>query len=49
MAIFVTESQVTELLDMPTAIQAVEEVMKLHGEGKAVNHPDFALDGCDSA
>jgi alanine dehydrogenase len=39
MAIFVTESQVTELLDMPTAIQAVEEVMKLHGEGKAVNHP----------
>lgn len=32
MAIFVTESQVAELLDMPTAIQAVEEVMKLHGK-----------------
>ncbi len=39
MALFVTENQVAELLDMPTAIAAVEEVMRLHGQGRAVNHP----------
>jgi alanine dehydrogenase len=39
MAFFVTESQVAELLDMPTALAAVEEVMRLHGQGCAVNHP----------
>jgi len=39
MAIFVTEKQVADLIDMRTAIQAVEEVMELHGKGRAVNHP----------
>ncbi|MGQ9462278.1 MAG: ornithine cyclodeaminase family protein [Candidatus Fervidibacter sp.] len=39
MAIFVTESQVAELLDMPSAIEAVEGIMRLHGEGRAVNTP----------
>jgi ornithine cyclodeaminase/alanine dehydrogenase-like protein (mu-crystallin family) len=39
MALFVTESQVAELLDMPTALAAVEEVIRLHGQGRAVNHP----------
>lgn len=39
MALFVTEEQVAALLDMTTALHAVEEVMRLHGEGKAVNHP----------
>ncbi|MCS7264715.1 MAG: ornithine cyclodeaminase family protein [Armatimonadetes bacterium] len=38
MAIFVTERQVAELLDMATAVEAVEEMMKLHGEGRAFNH-----------
>ncbi len=39
MAIFVTEDQVANLIDMPTAIEAVGEVMRLHGEGHAFNHP----------
>ena len=39
MAVFVTENQVAGLLDMATAIEAVEEVMRLHGEGRAFNHP----------
>lgn len=39
MAVFVTEEQVASLLDMPTAIEAVEEIMRLHGEGRAFNHP----------
>lgn len=39
MALFLTEAQVAELLDMPTALQVVEEIMRLHGEGKAINHP----------
>lgn len=39
MAIFVTEDQVANLLDIPTAIEAVEDVMRLHGEGRAFNHP----------
>lgn len=39
MAIFVTESQVAELLDMPSAIEAVEGIMRLHGEGRAQNVP----------
>ncbi|MCX7967561.1 MAG: ornithine cyclodeaminase family protein [Armatimonadetes bacterium] len=39
MAVFVTENQVASLLDMPTAIEAVENVMRLHGEGLAFNHP----------
>lgn len=39
MAIFVTEGQVAELLDMPSAIEAVEGIMRLHGEGRAQNVP----------
>ena len=39
MAVFITEEQVVSLLDMPTAIEAVEEIMRLHGEGRAFNHP----------
>ncbi len=39
MAIFLTENQVAELLDMATAIETVETIMKLHGEGNAFNHP----------
>lgn len=39
MAIFVTERQVSDLLDMPTALEAVEEAMRLHGQGRAFNQP----------
>lgn len=39
MAIFVTEDQVASLLEMPTAIEAVENIVRLHGEGLAFNHP----------
>jgi len=39
MAIFVTEEQVAQWLDMPTALAAVEDIMRLKGQGRAVNHP----------
>ncbi len=39
MALFLTEGQVTQLLDMSTALQVVEKVMRLHGQGEAINHP----------
>ncbi|MFQ5912014.1 MAG: ornithine cyclodeaminase family protein [Nitrospinota bacterium] len=39
MALYLTEADVETLLDMPTAIQAVEEGFRLLGEGRAKNHP----------
>ncbi|MCS7223896.1 MAG: ornithine cyclodeaminase family protein [Armatimonadetes bacterium] len=39
MALFLSEKDVTELLDIPTAVEAVKEVMALHGLGQAVNCP----------
>src|SRR5262245_60313412 len=37
MALILKEKDVTELLDMQTALEAVEEVLRHQGEGKAVN------------
>lgn len=39
MALLLTEKDVTALLDMPSAITAVEEVLRHHGEGTATNRP----------
>jgi ornithine cyclodeaminase/alanine dehydrogenase-like protein (mu-crystallin family) len=39
MAIYLTEADVERLLDMPTAIEAVEEGFRLLGEGTAQNQP----------
>lgn len=39
MTLFLREEQVASLLDMPAALHAVEEIMRLHGLGRAVNHP----------
>ncbi len=39
MALYLTEADVESLLDMPAAIQAVEEGFRLLGEGKAQNQP----------
>jgi ornithine cyclodeaminase/alanine dehydrogenase-like protein (mu-crystallin family) len=38
-ALLLRESEVERLLDMPTALDAVEEVMRQHGEGRASNQP----------
>lgn len=39
MALLLTEAHVTELLDMDTAIAAVEEVLRDQAEGQATNRP----------
>jgi ornithine cyclodeaminase/alanine dehydrogenase-like protein (mu-crystallin family) len=39
MALLINESQVTELLDIDTAVAAVEEVLRDQGEGYATNRP----------
>lgn len=39
MALLLRESEVERLLDMPTALEAVEEVLRQHGEGRAPNQP----------
>jgi ornithine cyclodeaminase/alanine dehydrogenase-like protein (mu-crystallin family) len=38
-ALLLRESDVERLLDMPTALEAVEEVLRQHGEGRAPNQP----------
>ena len=38
-AIYLTEADVTELLDMPTAIDAVQEAFRQLGQGQADNVP----------
>jgi ornithine cyclodeaminase/alanine dehydrogenase-like protein (mu-crystallin family) len=38
-ALLLRESEVERLLDMPTALEAVEEVLRQHGEGRAPNQP----------
>ena len=39
MALLLRESEVERLLDMPTALEAVEEVLRQHGQGQAPNQP----------
>ena len=39
MALLLRESEVERLLDMPTALEAVEEVLRQHGQGQAQNQP----------
>ena len=39
MALLLRESEVERLLDMPTALEAVEQVLRQHGQGQAVNQP----------
>jgi ornithine cyclodeaminase/alanine dehydrogenase-like protein (mu-crystallin family) len=39
MALYLTEADVEKLLDMPTAVRAVEEAFRLLGEEKAGNQP----------
>lgn len=39
MALLLRESDVERLLDMPTALEAVEEVLRQHGQGQAPNQP----------
>ena len=43
MAILLREKQVTELLDMETAIAAVEEVLRDQAEGQATNRPRYRV------
>lgn len=43
MPLLLTEAEVTELLDMRTAIDAVEEVLRDQGEGKATNRPRYRV------
>lgn len=38
-ALLLREADVERLLDMPTALEAVEEVFRQHGEGRAPNQP----------
>ncbi|MGI8909065.1 MAG: ornithine cyclodeaminase family protein [Rubrobacteraceae bacterium] len=38
MTLLLTESDVENLLDMPSALEAVEAVLRQHAEGKASNH-----------
>mgnify|MGYP000586698137 CR=1 FL=1 len=55
MALYLTEADVEKLLDMPTAVRAVEEAFRLLGEEKAGNQPRhehiahglFGKDGVD--
>ncbi len=39
MALLLREHEVERLLDMPTALDAVEEVLRQHGQGQAPNQP----------
>ena len=39
MALLLREADVKRLLDMPTALAAVEEVLRQHGQGEASNQP----------
>jgi ornithine cyclodeaminase/alanine dehydrogenase-like protein (mu-crystallin family) len=43
MALLLTEKHVTELLDMDTAIAAVEEVLRDQAEGQAANRPRYRV------
>jgi len=43
MALLLTESDVTSLLDMDTAIAAVEEVLRDYADGHAVNRPRYRV------
>jgi alanine dehydrogenase len=43
MALLLTESDVTSLLDMDTAIAAVEEVLRDYADGQAVNRPRYRV------
>lgn len=43
MPLLLTEQLVTELLDMPTAIAAVEEVLRDQAEGQATNKPRYRV------
>jgi ornithine cyclodeaminase/alanine dehydrogenase-like protein (mu-crystallin family) len=43
MAILLTEEDVSALLPMTLALEAVEDVLRWHGEGKVVNHPRVRL------
>jgi alanine dehydrogenase len=38
MTLFLTEREVTDLLDMPSVLDAVEAILRQHAEGKATNH-----------
>ncbi len=48
MAIYLSETDVTELLEMSTTIEAVEESFRLIGEGKAQNQPRRRVMGGES-
>ncbi len=48
MAIYLSEADVTELLDMKTAVEAVEECFRLFGEGMAQNQPRRRVMGGES-
>lgn len=39
MPLLLREGEVERLLDMPTALEAVEEVLRQHGQGRAPNQP----------
>lgn len=39
MTLLLRESDVERLLDMPTALAAVEEALRQHGHGQASNQP----------
>src|SRR6185436_20237508 len=43
MPLLLTENHVTELLDIDTAISAVEEVLRDQAEGKATNRPRYRV------
>ena len=38
MTLLITEREVEDLLDMPTALDAVEDILRQHAEGRATNH-----------
>ncbi|MFQ5694020.1 MAG: ornithine cyclodeaminase family protein [Nitrospinota bacterium] len=48
MALYLTEADVERLLDMPTALEAVEEGFRLLGEEKAQNQPRRRVRGGES-
>jgi ornithine cyclodeaminase/alanine dehydrogenase-like protein (mu-crystallin family) len=39
MTIYLNEQEVRSLLDMPTALTAVEDVMRMHGQGETIDYP----------
>jgi len=43
MAILLREQHVTELLDINTAIEAVEEALRDQAEGQATNRPRYRV------